>query len=71
MQTKLDDTTFCYQLIMTLTKFVIYKALFKIETQGIEDVFASNEKKSHLSAHMMSRTVLLRLKSEQLIANHI
>ena len=56
---------------MTLTKFVIYKALFKIETQGIEDVFASNEKKSHLSTHMMSRTVLLRLKSEQLIANHI
>ena len=30
---------------MTLTKFVIYKALSKIETQGIEDVFASNEKK--------------------------
>ena len=28
LQTKLDDTKFCYQLIMTLTKFLLYKALF-------------------------------------------
>ena len=28
LQTKLDDTKFCYLLIMTLTKFFIYKALF-------------------------------------------
>ena len=33
-------------LIITLTKFVIYKALFKIKTQEIPRfVFASNEKK--------------------------
>ena len=28
LQTKLDDTKFCYQFIMTLTKFLLYKALF-------------------------------------------
>ena len=28
MITDLYDTKFCYQLIITLTKFVIYKALF-------------------------------------------
>ena len=30
LQTELDDTKFCYQLIIPLTKFVIYKALFLI-----------------------------------------
>ena len=50
----------CYQLIITLTKFVIYKALFKIKTQEIARfVFASNEKNSHLSARMMAYTVQL------------
>ena len=28
LQTDLDDMKFCYQLIIPLTKFVIYKALF-------------------------------------------
>ena len=43
IQTELDDTTeFCYQLIITLTNFVIYnryKALFKIKTQEIPRFF--------------------------------
>ena len=56
----MDDVKFCYQLIITLTKFVIYKALFKIKTQEIPRfVFASNVRNSHLSARMMTRTVQL------------
>ena len=50
---------FCYQLIITLTKFVIYRALFKSKHKKFQDFFASYEKKSHLSAHMMARTVQL------------
>ena len=45
-------------LIITLTKFVIYKALFKIKTEEIPIFFASSEK-SHLSVHVMAHTVLL------------
>ena len=45
IQTELDDTKFCYQLITTVTKFVIYKALCKIKTQEIPNIFASSEKK--------------------------
>ena len=36
---ELDDTKFCYQLIITLTKFMISKALFKIKTQEIPRFF--------------------------------
>ena len=44
--TVLDDTKFCHQLIITLTKFVIYEALLKIKTQEIPIFFfASSEKK--------------------------
>ena len=58
--TKLDDTKFCYQLIITLTKFVIYKALFENQnTRNFKIFFASNEKKSHLSTCVMVRTVQL------------
>ena len=48
-------------VIITLTKFVIYKALFTIKTQEIARFFfASNEKKkSHLSWRVMARTVQL------------
>ena len=34
-----------YQLIITLTKFVIYKPFFKIKTEEIPNFFASSEKK--------------------------
>ena len=45
-RTELDDTKFCYQLIITLTKSVIHKALFKIKKQEIPRLFfASSEKK--------------------------
>ena len=47
LQTELDDTKFCYQLIITLPKFVIYKALFlKSKHKKFQDLFfASSEKK--------------------------
>ena len=43
-------------LIITLTKFVIYKALFKIKTQEIPRLFllAMKKKKKHLSTHVMA-----------------
>ena len=51
LQTELDDTKFCYQLIITLTKFVIYKALSLNQNNKFQDHFlASSEKKSHVSA---------------------
>ena len=37
----------------------------------VQDCFASDEKKKHLSVRVMARTVLLRLKSGQLITNKI
>ena len=48
LQTELDDTKFCYQLIITLTKFVIYKALFlKSKHKIFQDLFfASSEKRT-------------------------
>ena len=38
---------------------MIYRALFKSKHKKFQDFFASNEKKSHLSARVMARTVLL------------
>ena len=48
LQTELDDTKFCYQLIITLPKLVIHKALFlKSKQQEIPRPFsASSEKKA-------------------------
>ena len=47
-------------LIITLTKFVIYKALFKIKTQEIPRFFLlAMKKKSHLSARAMACTFQL------------
>ena len=48
-----------------------YKAIFKIKTQEIPRFFFASNKKSHLSTHVMAHTVLLRLKSGQLITNQI
>ena len=69
---------FCYQLI---TKLLIYKALFlKSKHKKLRDlIFASSEKSSFKCAHDgvlfnnlgMTLTVLLRLKSEQLIENFV
>ena len=53
---------FCYQLIITLTKFVIYNALFfffNSKQKKFHFFFASGEKKNHLSARVMERTVQL------------
>lgn len=51
---------------------MIYKALFLNRNTRNSNLFsASNEKKKHLSARVMVRTVLLRLKSGQLIASQI
>ena len=36
---QLDNMKFCYQLIITLTKFVIYEALFLIKGQEIPRFF--------------------------------
>ena len=55
----IGDAKTCYQLIITLTKFVIYKALFKIKTQEIPRFLLAVKKKSHLSARVMARTVQL------------
>ena len=52
-------TKFCYQLITTLTKFVIYEALFLIKRQEILRFFLLAVKKSHLSARVMARSVQL------------
>ena len=38
---------------------MIYRALFKSKYKKFQDFFASNEKKSHLSARVMARTVQL------------
>ena len=46
LKTELDDTKFCYQLIMTITKFVMFQAF---QNQNIGNFFNS-KKKSHLSA---------------------
>ena len=46
-------------ICLITTKFVIYRALFKSKHKKFQDFFASNEKKSHLSARVMARTVQL------------
>ena len=46
-------------ICLITTKFVIYRALFKSKHKKFQDFFASNEKKSHLSARVMVRTVQL------------
>ena len=81
VQTELDDTKFCYKLIITITEFVRFQVFLKIKTQEIPQVFASEKNKSLLSVHMvvhtvpiligMMCTVLLVLKSGQLIANQL
>ena len=76
-----DDTKFCHQLITTITKFVIFCA-FQIKTQEIPGVFFFFKFENiYLSERVrwrvlfnylsMTRTVLLVLKSGQLIANQI
>ena len=61
LQIELDDTKFCYQLIITLPKFVIYKALFlkKSKHKKFQHLFLPAVKKGHLSEHMMARTIQL------------
>ena len=57
-KTELDDTKFCYQLIITLTKSVIFKALLKSKNKKFQDYFLrAVNKNSHLSESLMARTV--------------
>ena len=51
LQTELDDTKFCYQLIITLTKFVIYRALFKSKHKKFQDFSLAMKKKPFKRAH--------------------
>ena len=44
-KTELDDTKFCYQLIITLTKSVIFKALLKSKNKKFQDYFLRAVKK--------------------------
>ena len=56
----MDDTKFCYQLIITLTKFVIYEVLFfNQKTINCEFFLLAVKKKSHLSERVMARAVQL------------
>ena len=59
IQTELNDTEFCYQLIITLSKFVIYTALFLNQIRRNSNFFWLAVKKSHLSGCVMVRTVQL------------
>ena len=43
---------------------MIYRALFKSKHKKFQDFFASNEKKSHLSARVMACTVQLLLRRD-------
>ena len=58
-------------LIITLTKFVIYKGLFLNQNTRNSKIFLLAVKKSYLCACLMARTIILRLKSGQLIASQI
>ena len=64
---------FCYQLIVTLTEFVIYKGLYK----KLQDFFASSEKMLFMcvpeGCKLSNNCYLgmIRLKSGHLIANQI
>ena len=51
---------FCYQLIITLTKFMIYKALFKIKTQEIPRLLLAVKKKIFKRARLARTVQLLR-----------
>ena len=59
LQTELEDMKFCYQLIITLTKFVIYKAFKKFKTEEIPSLVLASSEKSHLSACIIAHTVQL------------
>ena len=82
---RLDDTKLGYQLIIKITIFVISSAFFKMNRKKFRELFADNERqKPFKCAPGMARTVqllthgvlsyytlLLVLKSGQLIANQI
>ena len=44
---------------MTLTKFLLYKALFYIKTEEIQFFLLAVKKKSHLNEHVLVHSVLL------------
>ena len=46
-------------ICLITTKFVIYRALFKSKHKKFQDFSLTMKKKSHLSARVMARTVLL------------
>ena len=61
IQTELDDTKFCYQLITTVTKFVIYniRLFVKSKHKKFQIFLLAVKKKIHLRACVMARTVQL------------
>ena len=62
LQTKLDGTKFCYQLIITLTNLRYIKGSFFLQSKHkkFRDLFLpAVKKKNQLSARLMVRTVLL------------
>ena len=48
---------FCYQLIISITKFVILRLFSNQNTRNFESFFASSEKKPFKRMHVMVRTV--------------
>ena len=60
--TRLDDTKFVYQLIITITNFVIYWAFLNQNSRNSAIFFVGSEKKPFKCALAMARSVqLLRL----------
>ena len=58
-QTHLDNTKFCYQLIITITKFVIFQAFLKLKRRQLWEFSARSKNKNPFSYHLMVCTVLL------------
>ena len=56
---ELDNTKFCYQFIITITKFVIFEVSFKLKHKKSGAFFAGSEEKPFKSVHAMVRTVQL------------
>ena len=59
--TEFDDTKFCYQLIRTISKFVIFLAFLKLKQRifFIPRILASSKKKKEQSSARLQCTVQL------------
>ena len=68
--TELDHTKFCYQIIVTISKICHVSRFLKLKDKIFRSFFASSEKKKK-TFNCARYTVLLVVKSGQLIANQI